>query len=79
MLASATEARYAYDSAGRLSRVTNAAGNPYAAYAYAPDGSLSTHIVGNNVVTGTHSYTLRDWSGRCRISDIGWRIIPVRG
>ena len=63
----ATEARYAYDPAGRLSRVTDAAGNPYAAYAYASDGSLSTHVVGNNVVTGTHSYTLRDWPGRCRI------------
>ena len=33
----------------------------------------------NNVVTGSHSYTLCDWSGRCRMSDIGWRIIPVRG
>ncbi len=66
----ATEARYAYDPAGRLSRVTDAAGAPYAAYTYAPDGSLSTHIVGNNVVTGTHSYTLRDWLQKVDLSPI---------
>gem|GEM_PF-2860294 len=32
---------------------------PYAAYT--PDGSLATHVVGGSVVTGSHTYTLRDW------------------
>jgi YD repeat-containing protein len=30
-----SEARYPYDPAGRVSKVTDAAGNPYARYTYA--------------------------------------------
>ncbi len=56
-----TEARYTYDMAGRLSRVTDRAGAPYARYTYAPDGNLATHTIGDDLVTGNHSYTLRDW------------------
>jgi len=58
-------------TAGRLSRVTDAAGSPYAAYTYAPDGNLAMHIVGDSVVTGSHSYTPRDWPSRLRIADVG--------
>ncbi|MBI4550736.1 MAG: hypothetical protein HY710_00565, partial [Candidatus Latescibacteria bacterium] len=56
-----SEVRSQYDAAGRVSQVMDGVGTPYASYTYAPDGNLATHIVGNTVVTGTYTYTLRDW------------------
>ena len=56
-----TEARYAYDSAGRLAGVTDAGGNALAVYAYDHDGRMATHTVGGTLATGAYRYNTRDW------------------
>ncbi|MYG14999.1 MAG: hypothetical protein F4207_01040, partial [Gemmatimonadetes bacterium] len=63
------QARYAYDSAGRLSRVGDVNGNTLAAYTHTAAGNIATHIVGqgegdttaDGVVTGTYAYNPREW------------------
>ncbi len=55
------QARYAYDSAGRLSRVWDAHGNTLARYAYTAAGNVATHVVGDGIVTGTYTYNPREW------------------
>ena len=63
------QARYAYDGAGRLSRVGDARGMTLAAYTHTAAGNIATHIVGqgagdttaNGVVTGTYTYNPREW------------------
>ena len=63
------QARYAYDGAGRLSRVGDANGNTLAAYTHTAAGNIATHIVGqgagdttaDGVVTGTYTYNPREW------------------
>ena len=56
-----TQARYAYDSAGRLSRVWDAQGNTLAAFTHTAAGNIAAHVVGSDVVTGTYTYNPRDW------------------
>ena len=56
-----SEARYAYDAAGRLAGVTDAGGNALAAYAYDDDGRMSSHAVGGTLATGAYAYNTRDW------------------
>ncbi len=56
-----TEARYAYDAAGRLSGVTDAGGSALATYAYDDDGRMSSHTVGGTLATGAYAYDTRDW------------------
>ena len=53
--------RYAYDSAGRLSRVGDANGNTLAAYTHTAAGNIETHVAGEDVVTGTYTYNPREW------------------
>ena len=55
------QARYAYDSAGRLSRVGDAKGNTLAAYTHTAAGNIATHVAGVDVVTGTFTYNPREW------------------
>ena len=67
------QARYAYDSAGRLSSVGDANGNTLATYTHTAAGNIATHIVGDNVAggtegaegdaiaTGTYTYNPREW------------------
>ncbi len=59
------QARYAYDGAGRLSRVWDAKGNTLAAYTHTAAGNIATHIVGHGarggIVTGTYAYNAREW------------------
>ncbi len=65
------QARYAYDSAGRLSRVGDAQGKTLAAYTHTAAGNIDTHIVGathtvgdvagDGIVTGAYTYNARDW------------------
>ena len=63
------QARYAYDGAGRLSRVGDARGNTLAAYTHTAAGNIATHVVGqgagdttaDGVVTGTYAYNPREW------------------
>ena len=63
------QARYAYDGAGRLSRVGDANGNTLAAYTHTAAGNIATHVVGqgagdttaDGVVTGTYTYNPREW------------------
>ncbi|MDE2687853.1 MAG: hypothetical protein OXI16_10220, partial [Chloroflexota bacterium] len=64
-----TQARYAYDGAGRLNRVGDANGNTLAAYTHTAAGNIATHVVGqgagdttaDGVVTGTYTYNPREW------------------
>ena len=63
------QARYAYDGAGRLSRVGDARGMTLAEYTHTAAGNIATHIVGqgagdttaDGVVTGTYAYNPREW------------------
>ena len=67
------QARYAYDCAGRLSRVGDANGNTLAAYTHNAAGNIATHVAGDNVAggtegaegaaiaTGTYAYNPREW------------------
>ncbi|MYH19760.1 MAG: hypothetical protein F4132_11695, partial [Gemmatimonadetes bacterium] len=55
------QARYAYDSAGRISRVGDANGNTLAAYTHTAAGNIGTHVVGDAIVTGTYTYNPREW------------------
>ena len=68
-----SQARYAYDGAGRLSRVRDAEGRTLAAYTHTAAGNIKTHVVGYGVgdgtgdgteagvVTGTYAYNAREW------------------
>ena len=64
-----TQARYAYDGAGRLSRVWDAEGITLARYTHTAAGNIATHVVGqgagdttaDGVVTGTYAYNPREW------------------
>ena len=55
------QARYAYDGAGRLSRVGDANGNTLAAYTHTAAGNIETHVAGEDIVTGTYTYNPREW------------------
>ena len=55
------QARYAYDSAGRLSRVEDARGKTLAEFTQTAAGNIKTHAVGDDVVTGTYTYNPREW------------------
>ncbi len=63
------QARYAYDSAGRLSRVWDAHGKTLAAYTHTAAGNIDAHVVGHGVgdvagdgiVKGAYTYNARDW------------------
>ncbi len=63
------QARYAYDSAGRLSRVWDAQGRKLAAYTHTAAGNIDAHVVGHGVgdvagdgiVKGAYTYNARDW------------------
>ena len=63
------QARYGYDSVGRLSRVGDARGMTLAEYTHTAAGNIATHIVGqgagdttaDGVVTGTYTYNPREW------------------
>ena len=63
------QARYAYDSAGRLSRVGDTQGKTLAAYTHTAAGNIDTHVVGHTVgdvagdgiVKGAYTYNARDW------------------
>ncbi|MCY3713099.1 MAG: DUF5675 family protein [Gemmatimonadetes bacterium] len=63
------QARYAYDGAGRLSRVGDANGNTLATYTHTAASNIETHVVGqgagdttaDGVVTGTYTYNPREW------------------
>ena len=71
------QARYAYDSAGRLSRVWDAHGRTLASYTHTAAGNIATHTVGHvagdgmsdraggasgdGIVTGAYTYNARDW------------------
>ena len=56
-----SQARYAYDSAGRLSRVWDAQGMTLAEYTYTAFGKVNTHVVGDGIVNGTYTYNAREW------------------
>ena len=64
-----SQARYAYDSAERLSRVWDAQGKTLAAYTHTAAGNIATHTVGDGVgdgagdgiVTGAYTYNAREW------------------
>ena len=68
-----SQARYAYDSAGRLSRVWDAQGKTLAAYTHTAAGNIDTHVVGHTVgdgvgdvagdgaITGSYTYNAREW------------------
>ncbi len=56
-----SEARYAYDAAGRLAGVSDAGGSALATYAYDDDGRMATHTVGGTLATGAYAYNTRDW------------------
>ncbi len=64
-----SQARYAYDSAGRLSRVWDAQGKTLAAYTHTAAGNIATHTVGDGVgdgagdgiVIGAYTYNAREW------------------
>ena len=55
------QARYAYDSAGRLSRVWDAQGRTLAAYTHTAAGNIDAHVVGDGISTGAYTYNARDW------------------
>ncbi len=64
-----SQARYAYDSAGRLSRVWDAQGKTLVAYTHTAAGNIATHTVGDGVgdgagdgaITGSYTYNAREW------------------
>ncbi len=60
-----SQARYAYDGAGRLSRVWDAHGRTLAAYTRTAAGNIKTHTVGDGardgIVTGAYTYNAREW------------------
>ena len=62
------QARYAYDGAGRLSRVWDELGNTLAAYTHTAAGNIAIHTVGHgagdDIVTGTYAYNAREWATR---------------
>ena len=66
------QARYAYDGAGRLTRVWDAQGKTLAAYTHTAAGNIDTHVVGHGegddagegIVTGTYTYNPREWVTR---------------
>ncbi|MXZ75026.1 MAG: hypothetical protein F4Z03_07960 [Gemmatimonadetes bacterium] len=55
------QARYAYDSAGRLIRVGDAKGNTLGEYTHTAAGNIETHVTGDDVVTGRYAYNPREW------------------
>ncbi|MYH17778.1 MAG: RHS repeat-associated core domain-containing protein [Gemmatimonadetes bacterium] len=55
------QARYAYDNAGRPTRVWDANGNTLAVYTHTAAGNIETHVAGEDVVTGTYAYNPREW------------------
>ncbi|MYH19764.1 MAG: hypothetical protein F4132_11715 [Gemmatimonadetes bacterium] len=55
------QARYAYDSAGRLIRVGDAKGNTLGEYTHTAAGNIETHVTGDDVVTGRYTYNPREW------------------
>ena len=55
------QARYAYDGAGRLSHVGDARGMTLAEYTHTAAGNIGTHVVGDDVATGTYAYNPREW------------------
>ena len=63
-----SQARYAYDGAGRLTRVWDEQGNLLAAYAHTAAGNIAIHTVGHgagdDIVTGTYAYNAREWATR---------------
>ena len=59
-----SQARYAYDSAGRLARVWDERGRTLAGYTHTAAGNLGTHVVGDNIATGTFTYNAREWVTR---------------
>ena len=56
-----SQARYAYDGAGRLSRVWDEQGNLLAAYTHTAAGNIDTHVVGEDIVNGSYCYNDREW------------------
>ena len=56
-----SQARYAYDGAGRLARVWDARGATLASYTHTAAGNMERHVVGDGIVTGTFTYNLREW------------------
>ena len=56
-----SQARYAYDSAGRLSRVWDAQGRTLASYTHTAAGNIDAHVVGDGISTGRYAYNARDW------------------
>ena len=56
-----SQARYAYDGAGRLNRVRDAQGNTLARYTHTAAGNIERHVVGDGIVTGTFAYNPREW------------------
>ncbi len=58
------QARYAYDSAGRLGRVWDERGNTLTRYTHTAAGNIAAHVVGDDVVTGTYTYNPREWVTR---------------
>ena len=56
-----SQARYAYDGAGRLSRVWDAQGNALAAYTHTAAGNIDAHVVGAGISTGRYDYNAREW------------------
>ena len=56
-----SQARYAYDSAGRLSRIWDAQGRTLASYTHTAAGNIDDHVVGDGIVTGAYTYNARDW------------------
>ena len=56
-----SQARYAYDGAGRLSRVRDARGATLASYTHTAAGNMERHVVGDGIVTGAFTYNPREW------------------
>ena len=56
-----SQARYAYDGAGRLNRVRDAKGATLASYSHTAAGNMERHVVGDGIVTGTFAYNPREW------------------
>ena len=64
-----SQARYAYDGAGRLARVWDDVGNTLASYTHTAAGNIKSHAVGHGagndagdgIVTGSYTYNPREW------------------
>ena len=56
-----SQARYAYDGAGRLARVWDARGATLASYTHTAAGNMERHVAGDGIATGTFAYNLREW------------------